>query len=144
MRMLPQNHFALAAVVTLVAVVLFYPDLDIMETVVWVLAAGIIAALIDLDVIILVRMKAKDDPDLEPWASPMDVTKDLTSFLVLLHRKGLLRIVKWTHLASAVVASLVGYFLLPSLFIPIFIGAWSHLATDVPYLWRIGKAAKTP
>lgn len=139
--MLPQNHFVLAAVVTLVAVVLFYPDLDLSGTVVWVLAAGIVAALIDLDVMILVRIKAKDDPELEPWADPREVTKDLTAFLVLLHRKGLLRVVKWTHLASAVVASLVGFFLLPSLFIPIFIGAWSHLATDVPYLWRIGKAA---
>jgi hypothetical protein len=139
--MLPQNHFAVAAMVILVAVVLFYPDQDLKDTVVWVLAAGIVAALIDLDVIILVRIKAKDDPELEPWANPMEATKDLTAFLVLLHKKGLLRIVKWTHLTSALVASLVGYFLLPSLFIPIFLGAWSHLATDVPYLWRIRQAA---
>jgi len=133
--MLPQNHFAVAAAVTLVAVVLFYPDLDLQETVVWVLVAGIVAALIDMDVIILVRIKAKDDPELEPWAS------DFPEFLMTLHRKGLLRIIKWTHLTIAVVASLVGYFVLPSLFIPIFIGAWSHLATDVPYLRRIGLAA---
>jgi len=139
--MLPQNHFAVAAVVTLVTIVLFYPDLDLQDMVVWVLAAGIVAALIDLDVIILVRIKAKDDPELEPWANPMEATKDLTAFLVILHKKGLLKIVKWTHLASAVAASLVGYFLLPSLFIPMSIGAWSHLATDVPYLWRIGQAA---
>lgn len=139
--MLPQNHFAVAAMVTLVAVVLYYPDQDLKDTVVWVLVAGIVAALIDLDVIILVRRKARDDPELEPWANPMEATKDLTAFLVILHKKGLLRIIKWTHLAIAVVATLVGYFLLPSLFIPMFTGAWSHLATDVPYLWRIGKAA---
>jgi len=139
--MLPQNHFAVAAAVTLVAVVLFYPDLDLHDTVVWVLVAGIVAALIDMDVIILVRIKAKDDPELEPWASPLAVTKDFPEFLMTLHRKGLLRIIKWTHLTIAVVASLVGYFVLPSLFIPIFIGAWSHLATDVPYLRRIGLAA---
>jgi len=139
--MLPQNHFAVAAVVTLLAVVLFYPDLDLTDTVIWILVAGIMAAVIDLDVIILVRMKAKDDPELEPWANPIAVTKDFPEFLMMLHRKGLLRIIKWTHLTIAVVASLVGYFLLPSLFIPILIGAWSHLATDVPYLRRIGKAA---
>ncbi len=139
--MLPQNHFAVAALVTLVAIVLFYPDLNLGDTLVWMMVAGIVAALIDLDVIILVRMKAKDDPELEPWVSPREATKDLTSFLVLLHKKGLLRTVKWTHMGIAVAATLVGYLILPSLFIPIFLGAWSHLATDVPYLWRIRQAA---
>ncbi len=139
--MLPQNHFAVAALVTLVAIVLFYPDLNLGDTLVWMMVAGVVAALIDLDVIILVRLKAKDDPELEPWVSPREVTKDLTSFLVLLHKKGLLRTVKWTHVAIAVVATVVGYLILPSLFIPIFLGAWSHLATDVPYLWRIRQAA---
>ena len=139
--MLPQNHFAVAALVTIVAIVLFYPDLNLRDTLVWMMVAGIVAALIDLDVIILVRRKAKDDPELEPWVSPREATKDLTSFLVLLHKKGLLRIVKWTHMGIAVVATLIGYFVMPSLFIPIFLGAWSHLATDVPYLWRIRQAA---
>lgn len=139
--MLPQNHFAVAAVVTLVAVVLFYPDLDPTDTLVWIVVAGIVAALIDMDVIILVRMKAKDDPELEPWANPVAVTKDFPEFLMTLHRKGLLGTIKWTHLTQAVVASLVGYFVLPSLFIPIFLGAWTHMATDVPYLRRIGLAA---
>ena len=139
--MLPQNHFAVAAVIVLAAVVLFYPDLDLMDTLVWVLAAGIVAAIIDMDVIILVRMKAKEDPELEPWASPVAVTKDFPEFLMTLHRKGLLGTIKWTHLAQAVVASLLGYLVLPSVFIPLFIGAWSHMATDVPYLRRIGQAA---
>lgn len=139
--MLPWNHFIVAAVVASVVVVLFYPDLDIIDTLIWILAAGIVAALIDMDVILLVRRKAKDDPDLEPWTSPLEVTKDFPEFLQMLHRKGLLSIIKWTHLGSAVVASLVGYLLLPSLFIPMVIGAWSHLATDVPYMFEIGRAA---
>jgi hypothetical protein len=141
--MLPQNHFAIAAVTTLIVVVLFYPDLDLRGTLIWVLAAGVVAALIDLDVIVLVRVKAKADPELEPWASPVEATRDLMSFLVLLQRKGLLGVIKWTHLGSVVVSTLVGFLLLPSLFIPIFVGAWSHLATDVPYLRRIKQAAAT-
>jgi hypothetical protein len=139
--MLPQNHFAVAAVVTLVVVVLFYPDLDLVDTIIWIVVAGVVAALIDLDVIVLVRMKAKEDPELEQWASPMKVTKDFPEFLATLERKGLLRIVKWTHLGIAVVASVVGYLLSPALFIPIFLGAWSHLATDVPYIRRIGRSS---
>ena len=132
--MLPQNHFVVAAGVTLVAVILFYPDLDRWDALIWMVAAGIVAALIDLDVILLVRRRARDDPELEHWKSPLAVTRDFPEFLMMLKRKGLLRTVAWTHLASAVAATLVGYLLLPSLFIPIAIGAWSHLATDVQYL----------
>jgi hypothetical protein len=141
--MLPQNHFAVAAVVTLVAIVLFYPDLDLVDAIVWMVAAGIVAALIDVDVMVLVRIKAKEDPELEPWANPMEVTKDFPEFLTTLYQKGLFRIIQWTHLGSALAASLVGYLVVPSLFIPIFLGAWSHLATDVPYLSRIGNMAGT-
>ncbi len=132
--MLPQSHFAVAAVVTLVAVVLYHPDLDRLDALLWMVVAGVVAALIDLDVILLVRSRARDDPELEPWASPIAVTRDFPEFLGMLRRKGLLRTIAWTHLASAVAATLVGYLLLPSLFIPIVIGAWSHLATDVRYL----------
>jgi hypothetical protein len=142
--MLPQNHFLVAVVVTLVAVVLFYPDLDWVDALVWILVAGIVAAIIDLDVMIYVRMKAKDDPELRPWVNPAAVSKDLKTFLVLLSRKGLLSTIKYTHVASAVFASLIGYFALPSLFIPIVIGAWSHLMTDIPYLNEIRKAAAAP
>jgi hypothetical protein len=140
--MMPQNHFAVAAVVTLVAVVLFYPDLDLQDTLVWILVAGIVAALIDMDVIIIVRVKAKDDPDLEPWADPREATKDLTGFLVLLQKKGILRTVKFTHMGIAVGATIMGYFMVPDLFLPIVLGVWSHIATDVPYLWRISQAAR--
>ncbi len=132
--MLPQSHFAVAAVVTLVAVVLFYPDLDRLDALLWMVVAGVVAALIDIDVILMVRRRSRDDPELEPWASPVAVMRDFPEFIEMLRRKGLLRTIAWTHLASAVAATLVGYLLLPSLFIPIVIGAWSHLATDVRYL----------
>ncbi|UCC92491.1 MAG: hypothetical protein JSW25_07420 [Thermoplasmata archaeon] len=139
--MLPQNHFAVAAVVTLVAVVLFYPDLDLVDTLVWIVVAGVVAAIIDLDVIILVRLKAKEDPELEQWANPMEATKDFPEFLATLYRKGLFRIIQWTHLGIAIVATMIGYLWLPDYFIPIFIGAWSHIVSDVPYVSRISRMA---
>jgi hypothetical protein len=132
--MLPQNHFLVAALVTLVAVVLLYPDLDWAGALAWILVAGVVAAVIDLDVMVYVRMRAREDPELEPWASPAAVMRDFSGFLGMLRRKRILRIIARTHIASAVVATLVGYFLLPSLFIPIAVGAWSHMATDVQYL----------
>ena len=140
-HMLPQNHFVVAAVVTLVTIVLFYPDIDLVMAVVWMLVSGGVAAVIDLDVIILVRRKAKDDPELEPWVSPLEVAKDMKEFLVLLQRKGILSTIKITHLASAIAATVLGYMLVPSLFIPFTLGAWSHMATDVPLLRSIRIAA---
>jgi hypothetical protein len=140
--MLPQNHFAVAAVVTLVTIVLFYPDLDLVTTIVWMLVSGVVAAVIDLDVIMIVRRRAKDDRELEPWANPMEVVKDFTGFLVLLERKGILSTVKMTHLLSGIIFTVAGFVVLPSLFIPITLGAWSHLATDVPLLRKIRMAAE--
>lgn len=139
--MMPQNHFVVAAVVTLVAVVLFYPDLGWSEAVAWMLVAGIVAAVIDMDVILIVRRAARDDPDLEPWTDIRMVAKDFPEFLMMLSRKGLLRTVSITHVTIAVTATVLAYLLAPSLFIPVTLGAWSHMATDVPYLRSIKRAA---
>ncbi len=152
--MLPQNHFMVAAVVTAAVIYGFYPEMidellidpasGIWPWLGWVLLAGTVAALIDLDVIILTRRAAKTDPELVPWSDPMVATKDLEVFLVVLYRKGLFRTIMWTHLAFAVVATLLAYLLAPSVLVPVAIGVWSHIATDVPYIWRIRKAAGTP
>ena len=137
--MLPQNHFVVAAVVTLVAVVLFYPDLDWADALVWVLAAGVVAALIDLDVILMVRWRARTDPDLRPYTDVRVVARDLRAMLRLLHRKGLLVKVAIPHLVSATVLTVASYHLAPSLFVPVFLGAWSHVVSDVPYVWSIAR-----
>jgi len=152
--MLPQNHFMVAAVVTAAVIYGFYPEMiedllndpssGIWPLLGWVVLAGTVAALIDLDVIILTRRAARTDPELVPWSDPMVATKDLEAFLVVIYRKGLFRVVMWTHLAFGVVVTLLAYLLAPSVLVPVAIGAWSHLATDVPYLWRIRKAAVTP
>jgi hypothetical protein len=139
--MLPQNHFAVAAVVTAVVALVLFPGMDWTIVALWVVVSGAVAAVIDLDVIVITKRAARTDPELVPWSDPMVATKDLKAFLVVLSRKGILSRVKWTHLGTGVVATLVAYFLVPSLLIPVAIGAWSHLATDVPYLMVIRRAA---
>ncbi len=140
--MLPQNHFAVAAVVTVIVAVVAFDDMDWMAILGWVVVSGLVAAIIDMDVILIVRHKAREDPELVPWANPMNATKDFKNFLVLLHRKGILGTVKYTHLGSGVAATVLAYLLVPSLLVPVAIGAWSHLATDVPYLAMISGAAR--
>ena len=149
--MLPQNHFMVAAVVTAAVIYGFYPEMieDLLHDpstgvwpwLGWVVLAGTVAALIDLDVIILTRRAARTDPELVPWSDPTVATKDLEVFLVVLYRKGLFRTIMWTHLAFAVVATLLAYLLAPLVLVPVAIGAWSHIATDVPYIWRIKRLA---
>jgi hypothetical protein len=139
--MMPQSHFVVAAVVTVFAIILFYPDLDLSEATVWVLVAGVVAAVIDIDVILMVRWKARTDPDLRPYTDMRVVAKDLRAMLRLLHRKGLLVKVAIPHLASGVVLTLASYYAAPSVFIPVFLGAWSHLLSDVPYVWSIMREA---
>ena len=139
--MLPQNHFVVAAVLTLVAALVLFPGMAWTLVTLWVVVSGAVAAVIDLDVIVITKRAARKDPELEPWSDPLVATKDLKAFLVLLSRKGILSTVKWTHLASGVVATTVSYLLVPDLLVPVAIGAWSHLATDIPYLWTIRKAA---
>ncbi len=139
--MMPQSHFVVAAIVTVVAVILFYPDLGLAEATAWVVIAGVLAAAIDVDVILMVRWRARTDPDLRPYTDMRVVAKDLRAMLRLLHRKGLLVKVAIPHLASGIVLTVASFHLVPSLFVPVFLGAWSHLVSDVPYVWSIMREA---
>ena len=138
--MMPQNHFLVAAVITVVAIVSLYPDLDLPEAALWVVVSGVVAAVIDLDVILLVRWKAKDDPELRPYTDIRVVARDLRAMLRLLHQKGLLVKIAVPHLISATIMTMAAYFIAPSYFIPVVIGAWSHIVSDVPYVWSVTRA----
>ena len=100
--MMPQNHFVVAVVITVAAVLLFYPDLDLAEAALWAVVSGIAAAVIDLDVIVLVRWKAKSDPELRPYTDIRVVARDLRAMLRLLHERGLLLKIAVPHTASAI------------------------------------------
>ncbi len=145
--MLPQNHFMVAAAITAAVIYGFYPEMidellidpasGIWPWLTWVVLAGMVAALIDLDVVFIVRRAARTDPELEQWTHYSSISGDFKGFLKTLSRKGLLRTVAVTHVTSAVLATVLAYTLAPELAVPVAIGAWSHLATDVPYLWSI-------
>ncbi len=105
----------------------------------WVVLAGMVAALIDLDVMFIVKRASKDDPELEHWTHYSSISGDFNGFLKALSRKGLLRTVAVTHITSAVLVTVLAYLLAPAYAVPVAIGAWSHLATDVPYIWKFRK-----
>ena len=139
--MMPQNHFVVAVVITVAAVLLFYPDLDLAEAALWAVVSGIAAAVIDLDVIVLVRWKAKSDPELRPYTDIRVVARDLRAMLRLLHERGLLLKIAVPHTASAIAMSVAAFCLAPSLFVPVVLGAWSHVLSDVPYVWSVVRTA---
>jgi hypothetical protein len=146
--MLPQNHFAVAVVVTAVVIVGLVPGMvgdlvddpasGIWPVLAWVVLAGSVAALIDLDVMVIVRRASREDPDLERWTRYSSISGDFKGFIEALSTRGLLRRVAVTHLASAVAATVLAYLVVPGYAVSVAIGAWSHLATDVPYIWRHG------
>jgi hypothetical protein len=139
--MMPQNHFLVAAIITVLFIMMYHPELDRAEATTWVLVAGLVAALIDVDVILMVRLKARTDPELRPYTDMRVVAKDLQAMLSLLHWKGLLVKVAVPHVISASLLTVASYFLAPSIFIPVFLGAWSHLVSDVPYVRAIMRRA---
>lgn len=136
-EMLPQNHFVVAAVITLVVALVAFPGMQWVTIALWVLVSGLVAALIDLDVIVLVRVASKEDERLRPYNDISRVSKDFKGFMDTLTETGVLKRALVTHFTSSIIVTVLAYVLVPSYFYPVLIGTVSHLATDVPYIGRV-------
>jgi len=131
--MLPQNHLVIGAIVA-VLIWPFLGDEGVANLAAWALVGGAVGAVIDVDIMALVALRATREPALEHWSDPRNVARYFKGFLRMLRSTGLLRRAAVTHMVMG--AGLVAAFwaLAPSLLVPAAVGAVTHIASDMQYL----------
>jgi len=137
MKMLPQNHFAIAALVITPITLIYFPEKGVAGAGLWALVGGLVSATIDLDVIALVRLKSKDEDRLKPFKDPRDIFRKFDLFMDTIYETGVLAIAMKTHLIFSAIITILFYLSWSSYFIPVMLGVGSHLISDIPNIRRI-------
>ncbi len=132
--MLPHYHAFVAVAATSVVVILFVSEIELATFLLWLIISALVAALIDVDVMVHVRRASRTDPELGRFNDISEVSRDFKGFMDTITRKGILRKVVITHFAVSITLAVLVALLLPSLAPPVLIGVVTHLATDTPYL----------
>ena len=135
--MLPHYHAIIAATTVIFVSLLLFPDMTIPDTIMWTIVGSIIAAIIDLDAIILVNIKSKKEPALQRFQSIKTIAADFNEFINTIAETGILKIILSTHVIFSVIIALLFYVFLPSFLIPVALGIITHLLSDIKYIWRI-------
>jgi hypothetical protein len=105
--------------------------------IIWAVTAGIVAFVIDLDIIVMVAVGARKDKRLRPYNSIQKVARDFRGFIDTLYETGLLKKAMLTHLAVSILLIVVTFFVSSFFIVPVVVGVVTHLATDIPHVKRI-------
>lgn len=135
--MLPHNHFVIACLVIVPALLLLFPGMALVDVFSWALFGGFLSAAIDIDVYALVILKSHDDSRLKMFVNPFEIYKNFESFMNLIFETGLWRAVLITHLAFSAIIILLFYFYLDAYFVPAMLAVVSHLVSDLSNLRRV-------
>jgi hypothetical protein len=135
--MLPHYHAIIAATTVIFVSLIFFPDMTIPDTVMWTVVGSIIAAIIDLDAIILVNIKSKKEPALQRFQSIKTIAADFNAFINTMAETGILKTILSTHVIFSAIIALLFYVFLPSFLIPVALGIITHLLSDIKYIGRI-------
>ncbi|HEB02941.1 MAG TPA: hypothetical protein ENI12_06895 [Nitrospirae bacterium] len=134
--MLPHKHFAIAGLAIAPVALLVSPLKTLSEILEWVIAGGLISALLDLDLVALVNIKSRNVEALRPFRRPRTIFRQFGKFMGVVTETGVLRTAMKTHWLIAIIIATAFYFGHSPLFIPVLIGLLSHLATDLPNIRR--------
>ena len=137
--MLPHNHFLIAGLVIVSALLLSFPGMALVDVFSWAVAGGFLSAAIDLDVYVLVMLKSRDDKGLKKYVNPFEIYKNFESFMNLIFETGLWRVILITHIAFSAIIIFVFYFYVDAYFVPAALAVASHFISDLPNLRRIGR-----
>ncbi len=135
--MLPQKHFAIAALVITPIAVIYFPEKSVAGAGLWVLVGSLMSAIIDLDIIALVKLKSKDEDRLKPFTDPRAVFRKFDLFMDTIYETGVLAIAMKTHFIFSAIITILFYLSWRSYFIPVALGVGSHLISDIPNIRRI-------
>ena len=135
--MLPHYHAIIAAITVLVVSLIFFPDLTIIESLLWIVVGSIIAAVIDIDAIILANIKSKREPALQRFQSYKAIANDFNAFINTMGETGTLKTVLITHVIFSLIIFLLFYLFLKPYIVPVIFGILTHLLTDIKYIKKI-------
>jgi hypothetical protein len=135
--MLPHDHALLAAAVITPAVLIAAPG-TLSLAAAQVATGAAVAAVIDLDVLLLVYLKGNRQPRLQPFRNPLRIVSDFDRFMDIVQQTGLRKLVHKTHLLMSAIILVSAYFYLPSFFLATSLGVASHLVSDFFHWRRLG------
>jgi hypothetical protein len=126
--MLPHKHFLISAAAA-VPFSLHHPE--------WILASGVISAVVDTDVTVLVWVYAKKHEALAQFRNPINIFTRYGLFMETIEKTGVLKIAMATHLLmSGAILLLTGIYV-KGLFVPAVIGVVSHILSDIPNIRKL-------
>ncbi len=135
--MLPHYHAIIAAITVLIISLIFFQDLSIIEIFIWIVVGSVVAALIDIDAIILVKIKSKREPALQRFQSFKAIANDFNAFINTMGETGTLKTILVTHVIFSLIIVLLFYLILESYVVPVIFGVLTHLLTDIKYIKKI-------
>ncbi len=135
--MLPHYHAFIAAITILIVSLIFFQDLSMIEIFIWIVIGSIIAAVIDIDAIILANIKSKREPALQNFQSYKAIANDFNKFINTMGETGTLKTILVTHVIFSLIIFLLFYLILESYMVPVIFGILTHLLTDIKYIKKI-------
>lgn len=116
------------------AAIVLNPQEPLVSTVQWFLVSGVVSGIIDLDVYVVVLVRARKDERLRPYRNLFAIFRDFRGFKDVMTETGTLAYGLLVHLMFMPVIAAFFYFLWKDFFIPALVGIGSHLITDLPNL----------
>jgi len=135
--MLPHYHALIAAITVLVVSLIFFQDLSIIEIFIWIVIGSIIAAIIDIDAIIIANIKSKREPTLQRFRSFKAIANDFNAFISTMGETGTLKTILVTHVIFSLIIVLLFYLFQEHYIFPVTFGVLTHLLTDIKYIQKI-------
>ena len=133
--MLPQDHFLVSAVV-MVPVAMVFPAQNHIGLVGLGLISGVVAALIDLDVIVLIYLKGKEYPSMRLFYNPTKIFTQFKLFMDTFAQSGLLKVAMKTHMVIFFALPVLTYIFFPAYFLPVIVASITHFLCDIPNISR--------
>ena len=127
--MLPQNHLFISTL-TIAPVATVYAG-KAEDVLLWVLVGGLVSIAMDLDVIILVFLRARVEKRLQPYRNPVLIFREFDRFMTVLKETGVRDTVLKTHFMTSAVVPPIFYLFWPAVVIPAALGVISHLLSDL-------------
>ena len=124
--MLPHKHFLIAG--GLAAIAAFFFQTSLFEGVVWVVIAGIVSVLIDIDAVVAVNVSKQLR---EEFSNPLDMFRKYEGLLEELKGTGIINILMVTHVILSAAALIVTFVYFEAYLVSVLIGVFSHLLVDV-------------
>jgi hypothetical protein len=105
-----------------------------MEIFLWIFVGSFVAGIIDIDAIILVKIKSKNYTTLQRFQNIKEIANDFNSFITTMRETGILKTILVTHVIFSVIIFLLFYLVLESLIMPVILGIMTHLFSDIKYI----------